>query len=123
MTIGTSTKARRRRARQTLPSNVVAPYQPYPWQVAFWQDKTQVVLLTGSAGGGKSRAGLEKVHAFMLKYPGATGLMLRKAREYALKSLVPMMHRSVMGRDPAIHMLKSETLFEYPNDSVLYWAG
>lgn len=123
MTIGTSTKARRRRARQTLPSNVVAPYQPYPWQVAFWQDKTQVVLLTGSAGGGKSRAGLEKVHAFMLKYPGATGLMLRKAREYALKSLVPMMHRSVMGRDPAIHMLKSETLFEYPNDSVLYWGG
>jgi energy-coupling factor transporter ATP-binding protein EcfA2 len=38
--------------------------------VAFWQDKTQVVLLTGSAGGGKSRAGLEKMHASILARRG-----------------------------------------------------
>ncbi len=82
-----------------------------------------MVLLTGSAGGGKSRAALEKVNAYMLKYHGATGLMLRKAREYASKSLVPMLRRTVTGNDPRIRMLKSDTLFDYPNESVLYWGG
>jgi phage terminase large subunit len=91
--------------------------------VPFWRDKSKVILLTGSAGGGKSRAALEKVNGFMLKYPNATGLMLRKAREYAGKSLVPMMRRTVTGNDPQIAMLKSDSQFVYPNGSVLYWGG
>lgn len=117
--MATAATARRAPAK----TKYIAPYQPYPWQVAFWRDRSRVVLLTGSAGGGKSRAGLEKIHAYMLKYPGATGLMLRKAREYALKSLVPMMWRTVMGQSELFRMVKSETMFEYPNGSVLYWGG
>lgn len=116
--MATGTQPRQSPARQ-----VIAPYKPYPWQVVFWRDRSKVVLLTGSAGGGKSRAALEKLHGYLLRYPGATGLMLRKAREYALKSLVPMMQRTVMGGSPSFRQLKSETLFEYPNGSILYWGG
>ncbi len=121
--MATATRHAMARARQAPPRPTKHLYNPYPWQVAFWRDKSKVVLLTGSAGGGKSRAALEKVNAYLLKYPGATGLMLRKAREYAGKSLVPMMRRAVTGNDPRIRMLKSDSLFEYPNGSVLYWGG
>lgn len=118
-----ATRTRTRRARAPTPDPVKHLYNPYLWQIAFWRDRSKILLATGSAGGGKSRGALEKVNGYLLKYPGATGLMLRKAREYASKSLVPMMRRTVTGNDPRIRMLKSETLFEYPNGSVLYWGG
>ena len=40
--------------------------------------KEREVLMSGAAGTGKSRACLERVHAMMLKYPGARGLIARK---------------------------------------------
>jgi len=101
----------------------IASYKPLPWQIAPWRDKAQILLLTGSAGGGKSRVAGEKVHAFMKKYPGATGLMLRKAREYAGKSIVPFMSRTVIGADAQVAMRKSDSLFQYDNGSQLYWGG
>jgi phage terminase large subunit len=89
----------------------------------MWRDKNLVVLATGSAGGGKSRAAAEKVHAYLLKYAGATGLMLRKAREYCKASIVPFMAQSVIGDDPRVTMIKSENRFVYENGSVLWWGG
>ncbi len=87
------------------------------------RDKSRVLLLTGAAGGGKSRCAAEKIHAYLKKYPGATGLMLRKAREWAGKSIVPFMLRTVIGQDPDVHINKSESCFVYANGSVLYWGG
>ena len=104
-------------------NKVIAPYQPLPWQIEPWKDKSLILLLTGSAGGGKSRLAGEKIHAGMLKYPGATGLMLRKAREYTGKSIVPFMERTVIGRDPRVALIKSESLFRYNNGSMLFWGG
>ena len=72
-------------------------FKSEPLQLAPWRDKYPVLLLTGGAGGGKSRLAGEKLHAFLLKYPRATGIMLRKAREYCMKSIVPMMQTSVIG--------------------------
>lgn len=103
--------------------SLIAPYKPLEWQIAPWRDKSPVLLLTGSAGGGKSRVAAEKVHAFMLKYPGATGLMLRKAREYTTKSIVPFMQRRVIAGDSRVTMRKSESVFEYNNGSMLFWGG
>ncbi len=100
-----------------------AVFKPLPWQVEPWKDKSRVLLLTGSAGGGKSRLAGEKVNGVMKKYPGATGLMLRKAREYTGKSIVPFMRRTVIGADPTVGILKSESHFHYANGSVLYWGG
>ena len=102
---------------------VTAPYKPLPWQINPWQDKSLIVLLTGSAGGGKSRIAGEKMHAFMQKYDGATGLMLRKAREYASKSVVPFMKKTVISDTPGVRMKRTSTLFEYDSSSTLYWGG
>jgi phage terminase large subunit len=59
----------------------------------------------------------------MKKYSGATGLMLRKAREYASKSIVPFMQHTVIGDDPTVEMHKGDMFFEYSNGSRLYWGG
>lgn len=108
--------------RQTY--HKIAPYTPEPWQLKALRDKSPVMLLTGSAGGGKSRTGLEKVHAYLLKYPRATGLIGRKTREAASRSVVPMMWDTVMGGVMSgIDYNKSESIFRYPNGSVLYTGG
>lgn len=109
-TIGTKTRA-------------IAPYRPLPWQIAPWRDKSPILLLTGGAGGGKSRVSAEKMHGYLLKYPGSTGLMLRKAREFAGKSIVPFIQHTVIGNDKRVKMHKSETAFYYQNGSMLYWGG
>jgi phage terminase large subunit len=87
------------------------------------QDTSPIVLLTGAAGGGKSRCAAEKVNAFMLKYPRATGLMLRKAREYAGRSIVPFMEKAVIGGTSGTRKKKSDGLFQYTDESMLYWGG
>jgi len=102
---------------------MAAGFRAEPTQLAPWLDRSRVLLLTGGAGGGKSRLAAEKLHAFLLKYPNATGIMLRKAREYCTKSIVPMMAASVMNNDPRIKLHKSDSFFEYPNGSILWWGG
>lgn len=81
------------------------------------------MLCTGSAGGGKSRLVAEKLHGYLKKYPRATGLAMRKAREYAGKSIVPFLQHTVIGKDPQVHLIKSEMTFEYSNGSLLYIGG
>jgi len=66
--------------RQNSQQRIIAPWRPLGWSTEPWRDRSPVVLLTGSAGGGKSRLAAEKLHGFCLKYPGATALLLRKAR-------------------------------------------
>ena len=98
-------------------------YYPLAWQIAPWRDRSLTMLLTGSAGGGKSRLAAEKIHGFMLKYPGATGLMLRKAREYASKSIVPFLLSTVIGKTPGVTYKKMDNTFVYGNGSMLYVGG
>lgn len=106
-----------------IKNEYLAPYKPLPWQIEPWHDKAPILLLTGSAGGGKSRLAGEKVHAFMKKYSGATCLMLRKAREYAGRSIVPFMDRTVISNDSQVTKKKIDGLFQYSNGSTLYWGG
>lgn len=70
-----------------------------------------------------SRLAAEKVHGFMLKYPGATGLVLRKAREYAGKSIVPFLRQTVIGDTPGVIYKKQDNTFVYDNGSMLYVGG
>ena len=104
-------------------SNVLAPYQPLPWQVAPLDDKSQTMLLTGAAGGGKSRVAAEKVNAYCWTYPNSTWLIMRKAKEWTGKSIVPFMWKTVMGMDRRIRYNKTEDAFYYPNGSVIYSGG
>ena len=103
--------------------SLLAPYRPLEWQKAPLLSKAGTMLLTGSAGGGKSRVAAEKIHAYCEKYPGSTWLILRKAREWAGRSIVPFMWQSVMGRDPRIKHNSSDGSFVYPNGSMIYSGG
>ena len=98
-------------------------YSPLDWQVAPWRSTAAVLLLTGSAGGGKSRLAAEKVHGFCKRYAGATGLLLRKAREYAGKSIIPFLLQTVIGSDPLVLFRKGDNTFSYSNGSTLYIGG
>lgn len=101
----------------------IAPYRPLAWQLAPLRDTSPVVLLTGSAGGGKSKTAAEKVHAFCLRYPGATGLILRKVKVSMTSGAVLMFERSIIGGDPNVRHYPSKSRFEYANGSIVAYAG
>lgn len=106
-----------------MPSNVTAVWKPLDWQVKPFRDKAGTLLLTGSAGGGKSKLAAEKINAYCEKYPNSTWLILRKAREWTGKSIVPFMWQSVIGRNPKVKFNVSDGVFYYPNNSVIYSGG
>lgn len=122
-------QAARLEAKATdAPGAVGEVYEPLPWQVEPYRDahalKIPILLLTGSAGGGKSRLAAEIVHRFMLTASRpATGLVLRKAREFAGKSIVPFMRYAVIGNDRRVEYKKGDMTFEYDNGSHLYVGG
>lgn len=101
----------------------IAEYKPLPWQVKPWRDKSFILLLTGSAGGGKSRVAAEKIHAFCLKYPGAQGLMMRKTRQSMTNSTIIFFENRIVGNDPRVEHKQAKGRFEYSNGSMLTYGG
>lgn len=102
----------------------LAPFAPLPWQVAPWRDRAPLLLLTGAAGGGKSRLAGEKLHAYCLKYPGATALIARKAKTSMSGGTILFMRRKVVGGDRAVRWIDSPKYrFEYQNGSILQFVG
>lgn len=81
------------------------------------------MLLTGSAGGGKSTLAANKLHGFMLKYPESQGLITRKVRVSLTNSTILYMEKMVIGEDPRVLHVPSKDRFEYTNGSILSYAG
>jgi len=101
---------------------LTSTYTPLDWQVAPWRDKSRIMLLTGSAGGGKSRVAAEKIHGFCKRYPNAVGIGLRKAREFASKSVVYAIKRAI-GDDTSVRYSGVDLTFHYDNGSKIFVAG
>ena len=99
------------------------PFAPLPWQALAWRCTAPVILLTGSAGGGKSHLAAEKLHGFCLRYPGAMALMLRKTRESMVNSTILFVQRRIIGPAPYVTHLPSKHRFEYANGSILAYGG
>lgn len=104
-------------------TKTIAFFKPLPWQIKPWRDTSPTMLLTGSAGGGKSRLAGEKLHGFCLRYPGAMALMLRKIRQSMTNSTVLFMERTIIGRDKRVRHYPSKLRFEYVNGSILAYGG
>jgi hypothetical protein len=101
----------------------INPFEPMDWQIDPWNDTSPVILLTGSAGGGKSRLAAEKIHAYLLRYPYSTGLIVRKVRAVMSNSTIVFMKSEIIGKDPRVKHLKAEFRFEYDNGSMLAYGG
>lgn len=99
---------------------VTAVFEPFAWQIEPWRDKSPTLLLTGSAGGGKSNLAAEKLHGFMLAYPGACGIAARKAREWCFGSVRAMLEK-VIGDDPHVDVKMDRV--DYANGSRIFFAG
>jgi phage terminase large subunit len=96
-------------------------YTLLPWQVPAWKDKSPTLLLTGAAGGGKSRLAAEKINYYLSKYPGATGLVVRKAREYCKNSVVPFLRYTVIGNLSNVEFKKSDNLMSNLRNQITYF--
>lgn len=101
-------------------------FRPLEWQIPALNCKDRVMLLTGSAGGGKSRCAAQKIHAFCLTYPGSQAVILRKVSTAMYNSTIAFIEKSVMGRYLAkgiVRHNKTEKKFVYENGSVISWGG
>jgi len=107
---------------QTIPTDALT-FTPLLWQAKPWQSISPLLLLTGSAGGGKSRLAGEKLHGYCLRYPGTMALMMRKTRESMTNSTVLFMERTVIVNDRSVRHYVSKRRFEYANGSILAYGG
>ena len=93
------------------------------WQREPWADTSRIMLLTGTAGGGKSKIAGEKLNAYLKRYPKSTGVVVRKTRASMVNSTLLFLERDVMGGDSTIKHVTSKRRFEYSNGSVLAYGG
>ena len=102
-----------------------AVYRALPWQELAWRDRTFTIVGSGSAGGGKSRWAAEKMHAYMKRYPGTTGLMARKTYQSMVNSTLLFFKHRVIGAElgKTVQHIESKHRFEYSNGSVLGYGG
>jgi len=108
-----------------IPSKV---FKPLPWQVAPWRDKSPVMLLTGSAGGGKSHLAMEKINGFCLRYPGAFALLVRKVKTSMTSGSTLFFEDEVALSQVESYLtgarhFPSKSRFEYTNGSMVAYVG
>lgn len=94
-----------------------------PWQRQALINRDPILACVGASGSGKSRMGIEKLHAFAWRYPGATCLMLRKNRDFLMKSTFLFFQEKILRDYPEIRYVSSRYTIEYPNGSIIILGG
>lgn len=99
------------------------PFIPNEWQRKAFLDTSPIVLLSGTAGSGKSRIAGEKAHAYALKYPGASILFTKKTFSSLRNTMLIPFENEVLQGCPYVKPLKSENCYVYDNGSRIFYAG
>ena len=103
------------------------PYIPYGECLQLYETQDDEVLISGSAGTGKSRACLEKIHYLMRMYDGARALIVRKTRASLTESALQTFERWVLGADHPMVYPGPQRRFRhnylYPNGSEIIIGG
>ena len=84
------------------------------------------MIVSGSAGTGKSRTCLEKMNDAAWKYPGMRGLIIRKTRDSLSESGLQTLERYVLEADDGIHQniqRRMRSGYRYPNGSEVIIGG
>lgn len=95
------------------------------WQVKAWKDQSEIIFLCGTAGSGKTVFGLEKAHAYAMRYPGVQILFTRKTEASMFAQMLRPFEQFCLG--PALgkdvfHDGHKRAYF-YRNGSVIYYRG
>lgn len=102
------------------------PFHPRGAALEVIRDRSPELLACGPSGTGKTRAGLEKVHMCMEKYPRSRALLVRKTRRSLTQSTMVTFEDHVL---PAGHPCLSKgsrdhrSSYVYPNGSEVVCAG
>jgi len=97
-------------------------FVPLEWQKAPWRDKSQILLLSGAAGSGKTVLAAEKIVAFALKYPGCKILALRKSRASAMQTVVDAIDAATENI-PDVLWRPTRFRYYFPNGSQIIIGG
>ena len=115
-------------------------FQPYGGGLTLWKCKDPEVIISGPAETGKTRTALEKLDAFMWKYPRAQAIIVRKTYKSLKTSALLTFERKVLGawdptandgegafdqRKTPVQKLGGEHTegYLYPNGSHIYLGG
>jgi PBSX family phage terminase large subunit len=108
------------------PAKAKPAYKTYGAMVDIWKCTDAEVLVPGPAGTGKTRGILEKVHLYLIKHPGARGLIVRKTRASMTESVLVTFEAHVV-RSDACHTTnqqrRTRTAYDYTNGSSLVVGG
>lgn len=109
-------------AQASLPSKSappIRPFKPKDWQWAPFLDRSPVMLLSGKPGGGKSYLAANKIHGFLLRYPGATAVVARKVEEDMEKGTINLFLDTVINikNEPRCYYQarKKRVVYEHPD--------
>jgi len=98
------------------------------WQEDAWKDTSSVVLLSGSAGSGKSRLTGEKFHAMAMAFPGSSFLFARKTYSTLQGTMLLPFEQDVigedlLGNDPMVRRIRNDSCYYYKNGSMIFYGG
>lgn len=93
-------------------------------QIDVFKDKSNILLVDGPTGNGKSTIIQEKLHAYLKRFPKSNGLIIRKSLESTKNSVVLRYINEICDREPGVVWYnEDDSRFEYVNGSYLFVAG
>ena len=101
-------------------------YQARGTCLELYQNRGPEVIISGSAGTGKSRSCLEKLNDAAWDYPGMRGLIIRKTRESLTESGLHTFEHFVLEDGDRIHQnvqRRMRQAYRYPNGSEIIIGG